>query len=114
MLTPLDAPSHANSSDEAQASDARIDSLVAQSRVGDRDGFTELIALTEPRIRRLLGRLGCRGPDLDDLVQETYLRAWRSLPGFPRRKPFQHLAFPHRRERRLAPGGKAEDRHDLG
>ncbi len=30
----------------------------------------------------MLGRLACRGADLDDVVQETYLRAWRSLPAF--------------------------------
>jgi len=82
MLTRSDAPSDVNSSGEATASDARLDSLVARCRLGDRDGFSELVALTEPRIRRLLGRLACRGTDLDDLVQETYLRAWRSLPGF--------------------------------
>jgi RNA polymerase sigma-70 factor (ECF subfamily) len=41
----------------------------------------------------LLGRLGCRGPDLDDLVQETYLRAWRSLPGFRGESRFSTWLF---------------------
>ena len=54
----------------------------ASCRVGDRDGFGELVTLTEPRVRRLLGRLVGRRADLDDLVQETYLRAWRALPRF--------------------------------
>jgi RNA polymerase sigma-70 factor (ECF subfamily) len=85
MLTRSGAPSHEDPSapsHEAPSPDARLDSLVARCRLGDRDGFGELVALTEPTIRRLLGRLACRGADLDDLVQETYLRAWRSLPGF--------------------------------
>jgi RNA polymerase sigma-70 factor, ECF subfamily len=93
MLTRLEAPSHADSSDLVRASDARLDSLVAQSRLGNRDGFSELVALTEPRIRCLLGRLACRGADLDDLVQETYLRAWRSLPGFRSESRFSTWLF---------------------
>jgi RNA polymerase sigma-70 factor (ECF subfamily) len=51
-------------------------------RAGDADGFRELVALTEPRVRRLIGRLVLDRSDLDDLVQETYLRAWRALGGF--------------------------------
>ncbi len=78
---------------EARASDAQLESLVGRSRRGDRDGFGELVALTEPRIRRLLGRLACRGADLDDLVQETYLRAWRSLPGFRGESRFSTWLF---------------------
>jgi RNA polymerase sigma-70 factor (ECF subfamily) len=93
MLTRPEAPIDANSSDETPATHARLDSLVAPSRLGDRDGFSELIALTEPRVRRLLGRLACRGTDLDDLVQETYLRAWRSLPGFRGESRFSTWLF---------------------
>jgi RNA polymerase sigma-70 factor, ECF subfamily len=93
MLTRLDALSHVNSSDEVRASDARLDSLVARGHLGDREGFSELVALTEPRIRRLLGRLACQGADLDDLVQETYLRTWRSLPRFRGESRFSTWLF---------------------
>jgi RNA polymerase sigma-70 factor (ECF subfamily) len=93
MLTPPAAPSDAHSSDLASANDARLERLVARSRLGDQDGFSELFALTEPRIRRLLGRLTCRGTDLDDLVQETYLRAWKSLPGFRGESRFSTWLF---------------------
>jgi DNA-directed RNA polymerase specialized sigma24 family protein len=93
MLTPLDIPIHANSSDQARASDARLESLVAQSGRGDREGFSELVAATEPRIRRLLGRLACQGADLDHLVQETYLRAWRSRPRFRGESRFSTWLF---------------------
>ena len=62
--------------------DADPDGLVARCRAGDADGFGELVARTEPGIRRLLGRLVGPAGDLDDLVQETYLRAWRALPRF--------------------------------
>ena len=82
MLIRPSALDDADPSDDATAVDARLESLVARTRLGDPDGFSALVALTEPRIRRLLGRLACREADLDDLVQETYLRAWKSLPGF--------------------------------
>jgi RNA polymerase sigma-70 factor (ECF subfamily) len=93
MLTRVEVTSGANASDEDRASDARVEGLVAQSRLGDREGFSELVALTEPGIRRLLGRLAHRGSDLDDLVQETYLRAWRSLPRFRGESRFRTWLF---------------------
>jgi RNA polymerase sigma-70 factor, ECF subfamily len=67
--------------------------FVDDCRRGDRDGFRELVALTEPRIRRLIGRLASRGADLDDLVQETYLRAWRALGGFRSESRFSTWLF---------------------
>jgi RNA polymerase sigma-70 factor, ECF subfamily len=82
MLTQPDAPANAASSEEGGAIDAQSERLIARCREGDRDGFGELVVLTEPRVRRLLGRLAGRDADLDDLVQETYLRAWRALPRF--------------------------------
>lgn len=43
--------------------------------------FESLIARTEGLVRRVLRR-NARAADVDDLVQETYLRAWRALPAF--------------------------------
>lgn len=53
--------------------------LVQGCREGDADSFRELTVRTEPRVRRLLCRLFGGKGDLDDLVQETYLRAWRGI-----------------------------------
>jgi RNA polymerase sigma-70 factor, ECF subfamily len=56
---------------------------LVESCLGGREGdFAELVALTEPVVRRLLGRLTPALDDVDDLVQETYLRAWRRLGQF--------------------------------
>ena len=82
MFTRTEARTIADPTTEDPSLDVRAEGLAARCRGGDDGVFGELVALTEPRVRRLLGRLVGRGTDLDDLVQEVYLRAWRSLPGF--------------------------------
>ena len=48
---------------------------------GDRDAAAAFVRATQRQLRRFLQHLA--GPEeLDDLTQETYLRALRSLPGF--------------------------------
>jgi RNA polymerase sigma-70 factor (ECF subfamily) len=48
---------------------------------GDPDAAAAFVRATQRQLRRFLHHLA--GPaDLDDLTQETYLRALRSLPGF--------------------------------
>jgi RNA polymerase sigma-70 factor (ECF subfamily) len=54
--------------------------LVASAREGNRDAFAELYREHYAAIFRL-----CRfrlGPDVDDVVSEVFLRAWRSLPSY--------------------------------
>lgn len=56
---------------------------LVRSCLGGRPGdFSELFELTEPVVRRLVGRLTGDRDAIDDLVQETYLRAWRGLDRF--------------------------------
>src|SRR5262245_6547795 len=56
--------------------------VVERCRRGNADAFRELMERTEGGVRRLIGRLQGRTGDLDDQVQEVYLRAWRGLAGF--------------------------------
>jgi RNA polymerase sigma-70 factor (ECF subfamily) len=51
-------------------------------RMGRPEAFRELVEQTEGKVRRLLGRLQGPRQDLDDQIQEVYLRAWRGLAGF--------------------------------
>lgn len=53
-----------------------------ERRGDDSAGFAEIVERSEPVIRRLLARTCGRNADLDDLVQETYLRAWRGFGRF--------------------------------
>jgi len=54
--------------------------VVALAIGGDRNAFSELVWRRQSWLRNLLRRL-CRDPALaDDLAQQVFLRAWRSLP----------------------------------
>ncbi|MGP8035621.1 MAG: RNA polymerase sigma factor [Steroidobacteraceae bacterium] len=54
--------------------------IVALAMGGDRAAFSELVWRRQTWLRNLLRRL-CRDPTLaDDLAQQVFLQAWRSLP----------------------------------
>ncbi|MBK6941969.1 MAG: sigma-70 family RNA polymerase sigma factor [Planctomycetes bacterium] len=54
-------------------------SLVAAARTGHEDAFARLVDATEGDVRRALRAFGVGDTDLDDLVVETYVAAWRNL-----------------------------------
>jgi RNA polymerase sigma-70 factor, ECF subfamily len=56
--------------------------LVARSMSGDADSFNELILRWERPIYALAYRTIGREEDARDVCQETFLRAYRALPGF--------------------------------
>jgi len=61
-----------------------ITRLALAAAAGDREATTAFIRATQRDVRRfLLGHVGAL--DADDLTQETYLRALRSLPRFAAR-----------------------------
>lgn len=55
--------------------------LVARAVEGDDTALTEFVRLTQPAVWKLCHALGSTG-EIEDLVQETYLQAIRSLPRF--------------------------------
>jgi RNA polymerase sigma-70 factor (ECF subfamily) len=62
--------------------DAREAGLIERARAGDRDAFE---CLTEAHLERVWGlvwRILRHREDTEDVVQEVFLTAWRSLPGF--------------------------------
>lgn len=87
--------------------------LVAAAREGDDHAVAELVRQTQPAVWRLCTYLGGAG-ERDDLVQETYLRALRSLDTYRGEAPVQawlltiarrvcaDLVRKRQRERRLA------------
>ena len=59
-----------------------IDQLVAKAKAGDRAAFDDLVRSTYTETYTLALRLTNNSEDAADVVQDTYLRAFRSLPNF--------------------------------
>jgi RNA polymerase sigma-70 factor (ECF subfamily) len=56
--------------------------LVERTLQGDDDAFTEIVRRHDAPLRRLVRRLLSGDDGVDDVMQETYLRAFRALPRF--------------------------------
>ncbi len=56
--------------------------LVARSQLGDAESFNQLVLRWERPIYALAYRVIGRDEDARDVCQETFLRAFRALPGF--------------------------------
>jgi RNA polymerase sigma-70 factor, ECF subfamily len=62
--------------------DAPADDLLARARQGDGGAFTELVRVHDARLRGLAYRLLGSRDAMDDVLQEAYVKAFRSLPRF--------------------------------
>lgn len=56
--------------------------LVSRARERDPDAFEELIGLHAGPVFRMLTRVLGNAADAEDVLQETFFKAWRALPGF--------------------------------
>src|SRR5258705_13366651 len=95
--------------------------LVARSMTGDAESFNELILRWERPIYALAYRTIGREEDARDVCQETFLRAFRALPGFRGQAKFSswiyrialNLCRDWMRRGRRAPGGPPPAGRDL-
>ena len=62
--------------------------LLARAQAGDLDSFVELIGLHDRALRGLAYRLLGDPQRMDDVLQEAYLKAFRSLGGFEGKAAF--------------------------
>ena len=67
--------------------------LVARSKGGDADSFNQLILRWERPIYALAYRVIGREEDARDVCQETFLRAFRALPGFKGEAKFSSWVY---------------------
>jgi RNA polymerase sigma-70 factor, ECF subfamily len=94
------------SGDSVPSYEARL----ARARCGDRAAFGELAIQYRKRLFALALQLVGNASDAEDIVQETFLRAYRYLPQFQARSQFAtwlyriaiHRALSHRRRARVA------------
>ena len=62
--------------------------LVARARDGDRDAFEQLVVRHADRLFAVVLRACASRDEAEEVVQETFLRAWRSLDRFEGRSQF--------------------------
>ncbi len=65
------------------------DGLVAASRNGDEAAFGALVRRHQQRVFRLAGRFFRRHQEVEDVAQETFLRAWEKLASYRGDAPFE-------------------------
>jgi len=64
--------------------------LVLRAQAGELDAFDVLVAKHQSTVTALLYRFAPGRADLEDMVQETFVRAWRGLANWRPDKPFVH------------------------
>jgi multiple sugar transport system ATP-binding protein len=64
--------------------------LLARIRNGAADDFAEIVGRHQSQVFAILYRYERDFQKLEDLAQETFLKAWRALASFDGRAPFQH------------------------
>ena len=78
-----------------EASDLAV---VARVKAGDHDAFRHLVERHSRSVFRLAYRLTGHEQDAEDVVQETFLKAFREIRRFEARSSFCDLALPDHRE----------------
>lgn len=56
--------------------------LVERAQGGDRQAFDRLVAKYQRKLGRLVGRLVRDSAEVEDVVQEAFIKAYRALPAF--------------------------------
>lgn len=67
--------------------------FVDQLMAGDRQAFSELVDRTSGRIYNLGLRMLGNPQDAEDMLQETYIKAFKALPGFEKRSSITTWLF---------------------
>ena len=81
-VTAADEPQQVAAVDEALAAQDPDAALVERVQRGDQRAFELLVVKYQRRIERLIARM-VRDVDLiEDIAQETFIRAYRALPNF--------------------------------
>src|SRR5579864_5810379 len=64
--------------------------LIRATKAGDEEAFAVLVRRHQGRVFRLAGRFFRQRQDVEEVAQETFLRAWLKLGTYSARAPFEH------------------------
>lgn len=64
--------------------------LIAAVRQGDAASFEPLVRRYSPRVFATARRYARRESEVEDIVQEVWMKAYQKLPGFRGEAPFEH------------------------
>jgi len=67
--------------------------LVARAIAGDRAAFVELFRHHGPAVAKLTRAYGAPVFEVEDIVQEVFVAAWRRLADYDRQRPFRAWLF---------------------
>lgn len=81
LTMPAEIEAHFVSTEEA---------WVEAAKGGDTVAFGVLVRAYQQRVFRLVGRFFHRREDVEDVAQETFLRAWNKLSTYRSEAPFEH------------------------
>ena len=68
--------------DEERGAEEADDVLVSRAKTGDADAFSALVTRYRTRLYGLVYHMTSNNEDANDLVQEIFLKAYRSIKGF--------------------------------
>lgn len=89
----MDAPHPPSGQPTRAPSEAAVTGWALAARAGDQHALTHFVRATQPDVRRYLVHLTGDPQSADDLAQDTYLRALRSLPRFEGRSSARTWLF---------------------
>jgi RNA polymerase sigma-70 factor, ECF subfamily len=91
----LSEPSSVAATDSETAVDADIDdrALAAAARAGDGDAFETLVRRHGPALHRYARRMTRDADAVNDIVQETFVAAWRQVDNFRAESSFRTWLF---------------------
>lgn len=67
--------------------------LVARAMAGDRSAFVDLFRHHGPSVAKLTRAYRAPASEVEDVVQEVFLSAWRRLADYDRQRPFRAWLF---------------------
>ncbi len=74
----------------ADSTGAEETRLIRATLAGDEAAFAALVRRHQGRVFRLAGRFFRQRQDVEEVAQETFLRAWLKLGTYSARAPFEH------------------------